>query len=74
MTAKEKLLKKVGTFGWFQKRLVGTAIFSSMFSASMIVACGVFVVYTPPHRCYIPEIDDDANLTYLHNNLPEIHV
>ena len=72
MASKDELLKKVGNFGLFQKKLVASITFSSLFSASMLVVCNVFVVYTPPHRCYIPEIDENANLTYLRNNLPEI--
>ena len=60
MATKEELLKKVGTFGRFQKRSLFAIYATSLFCSGIIVICSVFVVYTPPHRCYIAELDDNS--------------
>ena len=68
----EILLKKVGNFGKFQKITVAAVALSSVFSASTLVMLNVFILYTPPHRCYLPNVDGNPNFTHLHENLPPL--
>ena len=72
MDAKEDLMKKVGTFGLFQKRTLWVAYLMSILTGPTVMLCNVFMVYTPAHRCYIPSIDDNENFTHLQTTLPDI--
>jgi len=59
----QQFLNKAGSFGKFQIQTL-IAIYSISFCCNGIaILCSLFVVYSPPHRCYIPFIDG------LHNNL-----
>ena len=44
----------------------------SLLAGPTIMLCNVFSVYTPTHRCYIPDIDDNPNRTEQHEALPEV--
>ncbi|XP_076813851.1 solute carrier family 22 member 4-like isoform X1 [Clavelina lepadiformis] len=57
MSAHENLLAPLAKFGSFQTRVVIVAYLTAIV-AGPNVWMTVFVVYTPPHRCYIPELDD----------------
>ena len=72
METKEELMKKVGSFGFFQKRTLCVAYLMSLLAGPTIMLCNVFSVYTPTHRCYIPDIDDNPNRTEQHEALPEV--
>ncbi|CAK8688514.1 unnamed protein product [Clavelina lepadiformis] len=56
MSAHENLLAPLAKFGSFQTRVVIVAYLTAIVAGSNIWMT-VFVVYTPPHRCYIPELD-----------------
>uniref|UniRef100_F6Y4W3 Major facilitator superfamily (MFS) profile domain-containing protein n=1 Tax=Ciona intestinalis TaxID=7719 RepID=F6Y4W3_CIOIN len=54
MNAEE--LKKVLGHGLFQKRIAYLLLLGALIGTAMLFG-SVFVMFTPPHRCYLPEID-----------------
>ena len=57
----EALLRKIGSFGPFQKRLCLYLVLSSIPNGYLVLSI-VFVGVTPPHRCYIEELDGMFNM------------
>ncbi|CAK8697549.1 unnamed protein product [Clavelina lepadiformis] len=45
------------TLGLFEKRALIVLLMMTFCSANVIVLCNVFVLYSPPHRCYVSGID-----------------
>jgi len=74
METKEELMKKVGSFGFFQKRTLCVAYLMSLLTGPTIMLCNVFSVYSPPHRCYIPGVDDNANFTEQHHSQEYVYI
>ena len=71
MNNKDEYLKKVGNFGFFQKRALFALLSVACCCNSIVVLCSVFVVYTPPHRCFIPELDG-RNTSSIQDTLPDV--
>ena len=52
----EILIEKIGGWGKYQKIVVVLMSFAFL-PMGFFVFAPVFTYYTPPHRCFIPEID-----------------
>ncbi|CAK8690866.1 unnamed protein product [Clavelina lepadiformis] len=59
----EKILKKVGSFGRYQKWLCFYLFLSSVPNGYLVLSI-VFAGLTPPHRCYVPELDGTNSSHY----------
>ena len=68
----EELMKIVGKFGPYQIMTLITIYVLAILAATPVMTTNVFVVYTPPHRCFIPKIDKRDNSTSTHDKLPDL--
>ncbi|XP_076815310.1 solute carrier family 22 member 4-like isoform X3 [Clavelina lepadiformis] len=50
-------LGRLAGFGLFQKRIIAVLLFASFLAGPTTFMGSVFAVYTPPHRCYVHELD-----------------
>lgn len=56
----EDILAQVGDYGWYQKRLVYLFLIPTTTILPMISMATLFMISTPDHWCYVPEL---ANLS-----------
>jgi len=63
----DRILEDVGECGFWQKRLFFLLCFPSALS-SMAVFMYEFIAYTPPHRCYVPQCDQENSETFFKNH------
>ncbi|XP_076815305.1 solute carrier family 22 member 19-like [Clavelina lepadiformis] len=57
MAAPNDILGRLAGFGLFQKRIIAVILFASFLAGPTSFVSSVFAVYTPPHRCYVQELD-----------------
>uniref|UniRef100_H2Z8M7 Major facilitator superfamily (MFS) profile domain-containing protein n=1 Tax=Ciona savignyi TaxID=51511 RepID=H2Z8M7_CIOSA len=52
-------LQKISKFGLYQKRIAFILLLAALVGTPLLFG-SVFIMYLPSHRCYVPQLDDNA--------------